>query len=125
MLCQPTADSQAAERIGYVRSDVEGLEGYIQAWDSACGGLRYISEAVATMHPWPIYRFNDQSHNTAHEAARGVAQWIVEIYRAKEGWNDREVIADLAGRLEDVYATPRCLRGYSARALCGVTTRAN
>jgi hypothetical protein len=27
---------------------------------------------------------------------------MVEIYRATEGWNDREVIADLANRLQDV-----------------------
>ena len=102
-LCQPAADSQAAQHLGHVRSDVGRMEEYIRDWDIAYDGLQYVRDAVAAMNPKPpIYSFNGQTHNTAHRAAQAFAQWMVEIYQATEGWNDREVIADLANRLRDV-----------------------
>jgi hypothetical protein len=95
--CQPAANSQARQRMERAETELDRLQTYIHRWDEASAVLWYVARAVGIN--LPVIELNGATYQTAHEAARYFAEFLITTLSDVEGVSDIEQSFDLSRRL--------------------------
>jgi hypothetical protein len=101
------AMSQASGSVRELELDVSALEKCSDRWTSAyhnhnCTTKPMTAIKLARANRLEPIVVGQLSYATAHEAAIGMVEHVLEIYRAAQAYDDRDYLVDLAHRLEDV-----------------------
>jgi hypothetical protein len=102
-----TATMQARKYLRYLDRHVETLEDCRIRWNDAAYGVNGALDALGAIKKAragqlvPIF-VGQSSYATAHEAAPGMVEHVLQIFRSAAGEYDQEFVTDLADRLRDV-----------------------
>jgi hypothetical protein len=98
---EPVATNQIAGHIRGMEKRIEALQKSIDKWDNACNALDWVEEVVGLSQP--VITIAGNTHQTAHEAARYLAEAVVCEYQQTPGNDDFDWCVNLARRLNEFF----------------------